>query len=122
MIIKRYYKIEEVAKLINVETSTIRFWETSFGMLHTKKSLVNKRKLFNRDAVDKIIEIHRLLKIEKHTIEGAIDKFSTTGRITAEEFYKQHFKTTEVPRGEEILSKQYDYEDLIGFAEEYNKL
>ena len=34
---KRYYKIGEVAKAFNVNTSLIRFWEKEFDVIKPKK-------------------------------------------------------------------------------------
>jgi hypothetical protein len=36
-----------------------------------------------------------------------------------ENIYRDYFNATEVPTGCDALSKQFDYEDLIGFAKHY---
>ncbi len=40
---KRYYKIGEVAKAFNVNTSHIRFWEKEFDILKPKKNKKGNR-------------------------------------------------------------------------------
>ena len=37
------------------------------------------------------------------------------------ELYKEHFNAIKVPEGCEVLSKQYDYEELISFAKFYHE-
>jgi len=36
-----------------------------------------------------------------------------------ENIYRDYFNATEVPTGCEAISKQFDYEELIGFAKQY---
>jgi len=43
---KRYYKIGEVAKAFNVNTSLIRFWEKEFEYLNPKKKCERNQKIF----------------------------------------------------------------------------
>ncbi|MDB9889702.1 MerR family transcriptional regulator, partial [Flavobacteriaceae bacterium] len=40
---KRYYSIGEVAKAFEVNTSLIRFWETTFDILKPKKNAKGNR-------------------------------------------------------------------------------
>ena len=50
---KLYYNIGEVAAMFNVATSAIRFWETQFGKLHTKRTRKGNR-IFTQRDIDKI--------------------------------------------------------------------
>jgi DNA-binding transcriptional MerR regulator len=72
---KRYYSIGEVAKIIGVATSTVRFWEGEFGKLHAKKSKEKDRKFTQRN-IRKIQRIYELLKIQGYTIKGAIKQMA----------------------------------------------
>lgn len=40
---KRYYKIGEVAKAFNVNTSLVRFWEKEFDIIKPKKNAKGNR-------------------------------------------------------------------------------
>jgi len=66
---KLYYKIGEVAQLIGVKTSVLRFWESEFAFLKPDKSSTGQR-LYTKKEVDLIHEVKRLLYIEKYTLEG----------------------------------------------------
>ena len=67
---KLYYKIGEVAKLIDVEPHVLRFWETEFPQISPSKSKT-KQRLYRRDDVETIVMIRDLLYEKKFTIEGA---------------------------------------------------
>jgi DNA-binding transcriptional MerR regulator len=64
-----YWTIGEVSAEINQRTSMIRFWVTEFGM--ELKRARNGDRQFTVEDIEKVKEIHRLLKVERFTIEGA---------------------------------------------------
>ena len=66
---KLYYKIGEVAQLIGVRTSVLRFWESEFSFLKPEKSSTGQR-LYTKKEVELIQEVKRLLYSEKYTLEG----------------------------------------------------
>jgi len=67
---KLYFKIGEVARLINVEPHVLRFWETEFTEITPSKSKA-KQRLYRREDVETILLIRDLLYEKKFTIEGA---------------------------------------------------
>ena len=67
---KQYFKIGEVAKIVGVKTSVLRFWETEFGSIRTEKSKSNQR-LYTRKTVEHILVIRDLLYEQGFTIAGA---------------------------------------------------
>ena len=69
-IIKKYYTIGEVASLLEVNTSLIRYWESEFEIINPKKNKKGTRKYTSSD-LDLLKLIYRLLKKEKFTINGA---------------------------------------------------
>ena len=71
--IKLYYSIGEISKLLNVNTSLIRFWEKEFDIIKPKKNTRGNR-IFTKNDVDNILLIHHLLKDKKYTIKGAKKK------------------------------------------------
>ena len=74
---KLYYKIGEVAQLVGVRTSVLRFWENEFSFLKPEKSSTGQR-IYTKKEVELIQEVKRLLYSEKYTLEGV--KKRLTGR------------------------------------------
>ena len=70
---KRYYKIGEVAKAFNVNTSLIRFWEKEFDIIKPKKNAKGNR-LFTQEDIKNFKLIFNLVKERGFTLEGAKQK------------------------------------------------
>ena len=64
------FKIGEVATMLGVATSLLRFWETEFRVVRPRKSRSQQRQYSQAD-VERLREIQRLLKVEGYTIAGA---------------------------------------------------
>ena len=67
---KLYYSISEVSKLTSLEQYILRYWETEFEELKPGKNRAGNRIYTNKD-IKLILQIKRLLREEKYTIEGA---------------------------------------------------
>jgi DNA-binding transcriptional MerR regulator len=67
---KLYYSISEVSKLTGLEQYILRYWETEFEQLKPGKNRAGNRIYTNKD-IKLILQIKRLLRDEKYTIEGA---------------------------------------------------
>ena len=72
-ITKLYYSIGEVAKMFDVNTSLVRFWEKEFDILKPKKNAKGNR-LFTRKDVDNLKVIYHLVKERGFTLDGAKKK------------------------------------------------
>ena len=72
---KLYYTIGETAKMLNVPVSTVRFWENEFDILKPKKNKKGNR-LFTQQDIKNLKIIHRLVKVEGLTLEGAKKRMS----------------------------------------------
>jgi len=70
---KRYYKIGEVAKAFNVNTSLIRFWEKEFDIIKPKKNAKGNR-LFTQEDIGNFKLIFSLVKERGFTLDGAKQK------------------------------------------------
>lgn len=70
---KLYFSIGEVAKLFNVNTSLIRFWEKEFQIIQPKKNKKGNR-LFTQSDVDNLRIIYHLVKERGYTLQGAKEK------------------------------------------------
>lgn len=75
---KLYYSIGEVAKMFNVNTSLIRFWEKEFDIIKPKKNKKGNR-LFTQKDVDHFHLIYNLVKEQGYTLQGAKEKLSLSG-------------------------------------------
>jgi len=70
---KIHYSIGEIAKILNVKNSLIRFWEKKFDIIKPKKNSRGNR-IFSKNDLENISLIYHLLKEKKYTIEGAKKK------------------------------------------------
>ena len=67
---KKYYTIGEVAGLMGVATSLIRFWETEFDLIKPKKNRKGNRQ-FTKEDVENVRLIYHLVKEKGYTLQGA---------------------------------------------------
>lgn len=67
---KLYYSISEVSRLTGLEQYILRYWETEFELLKPGKNRAGNRIYTNKD-IKLILQIKKLLREEKYTIEGA---------------------------------------------------
>ena len=67
---KLYYGIGEVAEMLNVNASLIRYWEKEFDTLKPKKNSKGDR-LFTKDDIEKLKIIYHLVRDKGYTLEGA---------------------------------------------------
>ncbi len=73
---KLYYTIGEVAKMFNVNTSLIRFWEKEFDTINPKKTKKGNR-LFTKSDIDNLYTIYILVKERGYTLQGAKEKMKS---------------------------------------------
>lgn len=67
---KLFFRIGEVAELLDVKTYVLRFWETEFKMVHPSKSRSGQR-VYRKKDVEILLLIKHLLYVERFSIEGA---------------------------------------------------
>lgn len=72
-ITKLYYSIGEVAKMFDVNTSLIRFWEREFDIINPQKNKKGDR-MFTQQDVDNFHVIYHLVKERGFTLQGAKEK------------------------------------------------
>lgn len=70
---KLYYTIGEVAKMFDVNTSLIRYWEKEFTIIKPKKNRKGNR-LFTQKDIDNFHLIFHLVKERGMTLQGAKKK------------------------------------------------
>jgi DNA-binding transcriptional MerR regulator len=84
---KRYYSIGEVAKMFEVRTSVLRFWEKEFKELKPRRT--QQKRLYTQDDIKLIYRIHTLLKEKSYTIEGAKKALKENNTKKREEITKR---------------------------------
>lgn len=67
---KLYYSISEVASMLDIAPSTLRYWEKELPTICPRKSQGGTRKYSHAD-IEELRLVHRLVKDEGHTIDGA---------------------------------------------------
>ena len=67
---KLYYSIGEVAEMLDVSNSLIRYWESEFPKLKPKKNRKGDRRYTPKD-IHLLIDIYTLVKERGFTLEGA---------------------------------------------------
>jgi DNA-binding transcriptional MerR regulator len=72
---KLFYSIGEVAAILNVPVSTVRFWENEFDILKPRKNKKGNR-LFMPEDLKNLKIIHHLVKEKGMTLAGAKKQLS----------------------------------------------
>ena len=67
---KLYFKIGEVAKMADVPTHVLRYWESEFPGIKPKRAS-SKQRLYRRQDVELVLKIKTLLHEQGYTIAGA---------------------------------------------------
>jgi DNA-binding transcriptional MerR regulator len=65
-----YFKIGDVARICEVKTYVLRFWETQFPQLKPNKSGTGQR-LYRRRDVELALKIKHMVHVEGYTLAGA---------------------------------------------------
>ena len=82
---KLFYTIGEVARMFNVNTSLIRFWEKEFDIIKPKKNKKGNR-MFTKQDVDNFHIIYHLVKERGLTLKGAKAKLKENRDDTINNF------------------------------------
>lgn len=75
---KLFYKIGEVAAIVDVKTHVLRYWESEFKAFKPVKSNANQR-LYRRKDIETALLIKDLLYRQGFTISGARKKIQQEG-------------------------------------------
>ncbi len=67
---KLYYSIGEVAEMLQVNASLLRYWEKEFDMIRPRKNAKGDR-LFTNEDIEKLKLVYHLVKEKGYTLEGA---------------------------------------------------
>ena len=107
---KLYFRIGEVARLCEVPTYVLRFWEGEFPQLKPNKGGTGQR-LYRRRDVEMALRIKTLLYDEGYTIPGARQAF------------KSELRTAKEPQlGLDGVAEQVDARHLVALKKELREL
>jgi DNA-binding transcriptional MerR regulator len=67
---KRFFRIGETSRIIGVKPYVLRYWEKEFQIIRPKRA-DSRQRTYQREDIETIGEIKKLLYEEKLTIEGA---------------------------------------------------
>ena len=73
---KLYYSISEVAEMLGVSQSLLRYWETEFSELKPNKNARGVR-MYKQEDIDLLRRIHHLTKERGLTLEGTREQLRT---------------------------------------------
>ena len=82
---KLYYTIGEVALMLDVNTSLLRYREKEFDILNPKKNTKGDR-FFTKDDIEKIKLIYHLVREKGYTLDGAKSRLKTDIELTQKKF------------------------------------
>ena len=87
---KRYYSIGEVAELLSIKPSVIRYWEKEFPQLSMRKTKGGNRRFTPQD-IEVLRIVHRLLHTQGFTLKGA--KKLLQQEAAAQREHQKHLET-----------------------------
>ena len=82
---KKYFSIQEVSEILDIETHTIRYWEKEFVNSFSIKRIGNRRMFQQKDIIN-LVKVKNLLKQEKMTIKGAQERLKKDKKIDSVDF------------------------------------
>jgi len=76
---KQYYRVGEVAELLGIPVTTLRFWESRFTLVKPRRSSSGHR-LYTPSDIEKIETIHFLVKTRGLRLEAAEEEIRRNPR------------------------------------------
>lgn len=82
---KKYYKISEVAEILNIPTSTLRFWEKEFTIIKPKRNAKNTRFYTPKD-IETIRMVYYLVKEKGLKLDAAQQEIKVNRHNVSQRF------------------------------------
>lgn len=67
---KKFYKIGDVAKILDIPESTLRYWENQFTIIKPRRNAKNIR-FYTPSDIEAISKIHYLVKVKGLKLDAA---------------------------------------------------
>jgi len=75
---KMYFAIGEVAEMLDVNASLLRYWEKEFDILKPKKNAKGDR-FFTKEDIENVRLIYHLVREKGYTLDGAKSRLKDDG-------------------------------------------
>ena len=105
--LKLYYSIKEVASMVGVSESLLRYWEKEFHHLRPKTGKVNNIRQYTEKDIEQIKLIYNLVKVRGFKLSAA-RKYLNQNREGAERSSEVLDKLISVRDELTLLKKQLD--------------
>ena len=106
--LKLYYSISEVAKMFDVNESTLRYWEQEFTFLRPKTSGPSKVRQYAEKDIEQIRLIHNLVKVRGFKLAAA-KKMINANRKGVDKSAEVLSSLIDIRTELQALKKQVDY-------------
>jgi len=113
---KNYFKIGEIAEILDLEPYVLRYWESEFKILKPTRTRTQQR-LYHRKDLELLMEIKDLLYVDKLTIAGAKQRLQKKKKRTGNGKVVKLRKKEELAQIEEMLNSRTDYVELDEFRD-----
>lgn len=106
--LKLYYSISEVAKMFDLNESTLRYWEQEFPFLKPKTSGPSKIRQYTEKDIEQIRLIHNLVKVRGFKLSAA-KKMINANRKGVDKTAEVLSSLIDIRTELQALRKQFDY-------------
>ena len=106
--LKLYYSISEVAKMFDLNESTLRYWEQEFPFLKPKTSGPSKIRQYAEKDIEQIKIIHNLVKVRGFKLSAA-KKMINANRKGADKKAEVISSLMDIRTELQAMKKQLDY-------------
>ena len=106
--LKLYYSIGEVAKMFDVNESTLRYWEQEVPFLKPKTSGPSKVRQYTEKDIEQVRLIHSMVKVRGFKISAA-KKLINANRKGADKKAEVISSLIDIRTELQALKKQLDY-------------
>ena len=106
--LKLYYSIGEVAKMFDVNESTLRYWEQEFPFLKPKTSGPSKVRQYTEKDIEQVRLIHNMVKVRGFKISAA-KKLINANRKGADKKAEVISSLMDIRTELQAMKKQLDY-------------
>ncbi len=101
--------LQQVSDILQVEQSTIRYWEKEFAEFLNIKARKGQHKRFTQKHMETLSMIKELLYVELYTIKGAKRKLEMDRTLTSVLGIEGNFKTTVLLMFSSIMQELHNY-------------
>lgn len=103
--------LQQVSDILQIEQSTIRFWEKEFAEFLNIKGKKGQHKRFTQNHLETLSMIKELLYVEMYTIKGAKRRLEMDRTLTSVLGIESNFKTTVLLMFSEIMQELHNYKN-----------